>query len=622
MLALGNIAVFCLLVGWFVIRRNREVSRANQQRDEERNKANFMTSMVEDSRDGIVVQDMNARVLWANSSWCQMFGHKLDDILGKNPMSFVIPERDRRSDADIEAFRYDLTTGFQDEIEIVRNVRKDGSELWTALSFTYHCLGPGEDRIVVICRDVTEDVEREEKLKQTNEMIAFRADHDPLTAVANREKFARVFEETRKEACKTGRVFGLMHIDLDHFKAVNDTYGHAAGDAVIMKTADRMRALLGQSDLLARIGGDEFVIICADRGDFKELEALATELIARVCQPVIWEDRIMRIGASVGIAISNDDTSDHISMLQKADVALYEAKNRGRGQVACYDHEMDKGQLDKTRLATELVEALEKGKLDVYLQPQYSLIARAVTGFEALIRWHHPKKGLLLPRDFLPIAAEIGIIDDIDRYAATRAFEAIKALEDAGHVGFQIAVNMSQASMASSGYVDFLKWEADKNNLDPAKISIEVLESTFLSDNAEQSGRAIGALSDAGFRVELDDFGTGYAGLAHLGRLKVDGVKIDKSMTRGLSDNVTNQIIIQAMVGLCSDLGLQVVAEGVIDPTDAILLRQFGCINVQGDGISPPLPISAVKGWLETTDMSTMLAKATGHQTILKAAIS
>ena len=622
MMAFVDIAVFCLLVGWFVLRRNSEVFQANKQRDEHRGKAAFMTKVVEKSRDGIVVQDMNARIVWANSSWRKMFGYELDEILGKNPMSFVIPERLRQPPEVIENFHYDLSSGFQDEIEIVRNVRSDGSELWSSLSFTHHKLETGEDRVVVFCRDVTEDVEREEKLKKTNEVIAFRADHDPLTAVANREKFERVFEETRQNSLKSNRAFGLLHVDLDHFKSVNDTFGHAAGDAVIVKTADRMRALLGPDDLLARVGGDEFVIICPSRSRFGDLEVLGENLINSVSEPITWEDHILRVGASVGVAVSSKDQSDYISMLQKADVALYEAKKQGRGQVASYDRELDRSQLDKTQLASELMEALEKKELDVYLQPQFSLIAGTVTGFEALIRWHHPKRGLLLPDDFLAIATENGVIHEIDRYAASRAFAAIKSLDDAGYTGHQIAINMSPKSMAQASYADFLKWEADRYGLDVSRITVEVLETTFLSERDDQAQKTIKMLSDCGFRVELDDFGTGYAGLAHLGRLKVDGVKLDRSMIHGLSDNLTNQIIVQAIVGLCSDLGLRVLAEGVNDPEDARLLRQFGCINVQGTGVSEPLPIENVAPWLDAVDMKSILTEARNIRATHQAAVS
>jgi len=296
---------------------------------------------------------------------------------------------------EISNFQYDITSGFLDETELVRNVRKDGSELWVALSFTHDISEAGEDRIIVFCRDVTDDVEREKQLEKSNEITAFRADHDALTAVANREKLARVFKETQGKALAEDRKFGLLHIDLDHFKSINDTYGHAAGDAVIVKTADRMRALIGKNGLLARIGGDEFVVLCPNASDFGYLRSRAQQLIKVASTPIHWEDKILRVGASVGAALSSPDVNNEASMMQNADIALYEAKNKGRGQVACYDHAMDRSHLDKTRLASELIEALETNQLDVYLQPQCSLIAKAITGFEALIRWHHPTKGLL-----------------------------------------------------------------------------------------------------------------------------------------------------------------------------------------------------------------------------------
>jgi len=566
-----------------------------------------MSSIVENSRDGVVIQDIHANILWANPSWCNMFGWSLEEVVGKNPLSFVIPEPERPTPEDVDEFHYDLDSGFLDEYELVRNIRKDGKELWTALSFSHQISENGEDRIVVFCRDVTENVEREEQLKKSTEIAAFRADHDALTSVANRGKFNRFFRETRAASLESGQQFGLLHIDLDHFKSINDTYGHAAGDAVIVKAADRMRAVIGTNGLLARTGGDEFVIVRPNVDGFDMLRTLSEQIIRQVCAPISWEGRTLRVGASVGVALSTPQINDDATMIQNADVALYEAKEMGRGQVACYDREMDRSHFDKTRLASELMEALETDQLDVFLQPQYSLIAKAVTGFEALIRWNHPTKGLLLPKDFLNTATEVGVIEDIDRFAASRALAALKMLNTAGNKGLQIAVNVSSHSIAQTGYLDFMKWEADQHGLETDRIVVEVLESTFFSETDNRAENAIQALSKAGFRVELDDFGTGYAGLSHLGRLRVDGVKIDKSMVNGLANNVTNQIIVQAMVGLCSDLGLQVIAVGVTNRDDAMMLRQFGCINIQGTGISEPMPINEVENWLKTNDMNAVL---------------
>lgn len=607
MLAYFNLVLFCGLLGWIIFTRKTTLSDLKPPFSTEEGRKRITASIIEKSSDGIVIQDMHARIIWANNSWCKMFGWTPEEVIGKNPLSFVLPKENRPSIEEVANFRYDLSSGFLDETEVVLNVRKDGTELWSSLTFTHDTSQSGEDRIIVFCRDVTVHVHRERQLKKNAEVTAFRADHDTLTATANREKLSRVFKEVEAEARANCHHFGLLHIDLDHFKSINDTYGHAAGDAVIVKTADRMRALIGDNGLLARIGGDEFVVLCPNATDFPYLKARAKQLIKAASKPIHWEDKILRVGASIGAALSSKGVNSETAMMQNADIALYEAKNQGRGQVACYDHAMDRSHLDKTKLASELIEALEKDQLDIYLQPQCSLIAKAVTGFEALIRWHHPTKGLLLPKDFLDIATEIGIIDDIDRFAATRACMALKLLNQAGHKGLQIAVNVSARTMAQPGYIDFMKWEAERHDLEPDRVVVEVLESTFFSEKDDRAEKTIKALSKAGFRVELDDFGTGYAGLAHLGRLRVDGVKIDKSMITGLSDNITNQIIVQAMVGLSSDLGLHVIAEGVTNKDDASILRQFGCINIQGAGISDPLPIDTVLNWMKTTNISDVL---------------
>ncbi len=607
---MSNIILFCMFSAVIILmyrKQTRLVGRMQIEKQKSDAEALQMRTAVNNARDGIIILDINARIIWANPSWCEMFQYELSEIVGLNPMSFVLAEEDRPPQQEIDEFRYDPENTFFESYEIVHNIRKNGERCWNALSHAHHLTEAGEHRIVVTCRDVTEQIHQEEELKKSLALIAFRADHDPLTSVANRARLGRVFNETRDHALATGKDFGLLHIDLDHFKSVNDTFGHAAGDAVIIKATDRMRALIGPRDMLARIGGDEFVILCPDAQNHKYLRQLAENVIAEVSKPIRWEDRALKVGASIGACLSSETASDYATMMQNSDLALYKAKEQGRGQVACYDHDMDRSNLERTQLASELIAAIEECQLDVYVQPQYSLIAKTITGFEALVRWHHPVRGLLAPKDFLDVASEIGVIEDIDKYVATRAIATLRQLSDAGHRGLQMAVNVSPRSMAQGRYPDFLKWEADRQNIPFEQIAVEILETTFLSETQGTVARTIDALSKAGFQVKLDDFGTGYAGLSHLGRLKVDGVKIDKSMVMDLTDNVTNQIIVQAMVGLSSDLGIHVIAEGVINQQVARILRQFGCVTVQGDGVAPAMPIKDVPKWLRTADMSNIL---------------
>ena len=608
MVEIGLLAALSLLVALYASRRLKWKARPLGLSKKERKKTEFMSSIVEKSRDGIVIKDIRSRIIWANKSWCDLFGYQLSEIIGKTAAELIWHPDHRPENEDIENFKYDLDGDQIRNYERQLACHKDGHSFWIEISRTHHKLANGKDRIVAFIRDISETVEREDQLKAQNEVIAFRAEHDTLTSAANRGKLVTFFEETRARAIATGKPFGLLHLDLDYFKTINDSFGHAAGDEVIVAAAKRMKSVIGDSDLLARIGGDEFVVVCPDATGFEDLQALAGKIIGVISKPILWDDKQLRVGVSVGAAFSSGEPLNFENMMQQSDIALYEAKKQGRGLVACYDNEMNRSQFDRSVLAAELAEGMEKDQLRVYLQPQFSLIAKSVTGFEALIRWHHPKKGVLEPAAFMDVARELGIIGDIDRFAAVKAFAALRRLHQSGHKGMHISLNVSDTSIANGDYPNLLKWEADKNNLQPEQVTVEILETTFLSETDKHPDKIIRTLSKAGFRIELDNFGTGYAGLSHLGRLGVNGVKIDKSMIRELSDDVTNQIIVQAMVGLSTDLGLRVVAEGVANSEDAFTLRQFGCTNVQGRGISEPLEIDDLERWLAETDMDMILS--------------
>ena len=601
------IVVFCVLVAWIILLHRRNRAPVQAPRISERRKSDFIASVLDSSRDGILIQDMNAKILWASPSWCKMMGYNLEEVIGLNPLSFVIPEDNMRPQQEIENFEYDLQSGFLDEVELVQNLTKDGGLIWTALSFSHHETEDGESRVIVNCRDVTEQTEKEQELEKKRKEIEFRADHDVLTSVANRQKLTNSFDDVLAEADESGQNFGLLHIDLDYFKEVNDTFGHAAGDSVIVTASRRMEKLLGPLDLLARIGGDEFVILSPDHSNFADLTAFGDKIVSTLADPIIWEDKKLQIGASVGIALSSASVRDLSAMMHNADIALYEAKKQGRGRCICYDDALDRSYLDITRMTAELAEAIEKDQFEVYLQPQYSLIAKVVTGFEAVTRWNHPTKGLLSPRSFMSMVNKSGVAEGMDKAAARQAIKALKDFANLGYEGLQISINASPQTIAKGDFSDFLKWEADRNNVSLDQISVEVNETSFLSAQEGTTKQTIKNISAAGFRVELDGFGTGYAGLSHLGRLRLDGVKIDPTMIEDLASNVTNQIIVQAMVELCSDLGLKVTAEGVINADQARILREFGCVNIQGSGIAKAMSFDDTVTWMREVEMNKIL---------------
>lgn len=601
--------VFASLILWVYLRQIEQVKVLSEQKKRIDDEAKQMHTAVTNNRDGIIIQDINAIILWANPSFCDMFGYELNEVIGKNPLSFLIPEEDMQSPEAINAFKYDLNSGFLDEYEIVRNVKKTGELTWNALSFAHHKTEAGNDRIIVTCRDISAQVEQEEKIEKARKLIVDQAEKDELTGVANRVKLRKVLSEIQEAIDNGSKGYGLLHIDLDRFKAINDTHGHAAGDAVLVSVTQRIEKEIRQDDLLCRIGGDEFVVVCPNTEHFDPLTDIGERIVKTLSEPINWDDTELTIGASVGAALSDVSTS-HSDLIKNADVALYEVKRSGRGAVACYDEEMDRVHRAKSELTQDLIKAIENEEFTVHLQPQYSLLAKTITGFEALVRWQHPNRGELSPAAFIEAATEIGVVKDIDRIAAVRGLEALKCLHDAGFEGLEIAINTAAPTIIQGDFTDFLKWETDRLQLSSEKIIVEVLETTFFSSTEDSAEKTIKMLSKAGFRVELDDFGTGYAGLSHLNRLRVDGVKIDRSMIASLSDNISSQTIVSATVGLCRDLGLHAIAEGVETYEQIELLREFGCANIQGYAISHPLTLENAITWLNTTDMAALAKPA------------
>lgn len=603
-----SVILFCIFAGmilWAHYRQALRVSRILDDKKKSDEEALQMRVAVTSARDGILIQDMRARIIWANPSFCDMFGYTLDELIGRNPLAFLIPEDQKQSDEDIEAFRYDFDTGFLDEYEIVQNVRKNGELCWNALSFAHHRTESGQDRIVVTCRDITEQVQQEEELKRSHELIASQAERDELTGVANRVRLRKVLGEIHDKTDAGGTGYGLLHIDLDKFKTINDTHGHAAGDAVLIEATRRIQREIRESDLLCRIGGDEFVIVCPGAEDFETLRPIGERIIENLAQPVIWEDTELQFGGSIGAALSGEGISSS-DIIKNADVALYQVKRTGRGDFACYDAELDRTHRARSELSRDLIKAVDRDEFIVHLQPQYSLLANTITGFEALVRWQHPERGELTPNNFIDVATEIGVVKDIDRISAVRGMEALRQIQDAGFDGLEISINAAAPTIIQGDFTEHLKWEADRLKLSPEKIIVEVLETTFFSNTEDAAEATIRKLSKAGFRVELDDFGTGYAGLSHLNRLRVDGVKIDQSMIANLSENISSQTIVNATVGLCRDLGLHVIAEGVETYEQIELLREFGCANVQGYVISRPMPLDGAIEWLANTNLEAL----------------
>ncbi|PLW77794.1 putative bifunctional diguanylate cyclase/phosphodiesterase [Cohaesibacter celericrescens] len=568
----------------------------------------LMEMIARHANDGLLIQDIYATIEWSNPSYARITGYSTEELRGHKPQEFLLPPENQMSKQDIEAFKYDIASDILDSFEVVRNVRKNGEFFWNQLSFAVVEYEDGRDpKVIVISRDVTEQIEREEKLKLAKQETQFRAEHDMLTGLPNRMKLNGFLSEALQNANTTDGEVGILHVDLDRFKAVNDMLGHAAGDAVLVHAADVMKAIMRPDDMVCRFGGDEFIIVCLGVSGFSYLENVAKQIISDLKKPFVWGDQKILFGSSIGIALSSEVHRDQEKLIRHADVALYEVKNNGRDGLLSYTRQVGDMVSRRTELSTSLSRAISDDQLGVVLQPQFDLSTRKVVGFESLIRWHHPQKGLLAPADFFEVAERNGRMEDIDAIAIKSALDALSHFHDVGFPSMRVSINVSAQMLNSPAYVDRLKWEADKRNLNPENIVIEVLETILIQSSDDTASRAIRALSAAGFGVELDDFGTGYSGLANLARLDIQGVKIDRSLVQDAHENHTSQVILEAVITLCRDLSLNVIAEGVECREQAEFLQGIGGSVIQGYGVARPMSLNNAVRWLRNTDMNAIL---------------
>jgi diguanylate cyclase (GGDEF)-like protein len=440
---------------------------------------------------------------------------------------------------------------------------------------------------VDLLEDVTERCEAEER-------ISWLARHDTLTDLANRFHFRECLEQHLKNL-HSGSGFAVHWIDLDHFKAVNDTLGHPAGDAVLKTVAKRLRAMLRGPDVIARLGGDEFAIIQSGVTGEAAAAKLAMRVIRSISEPYQVLGRKVTVGASVGIVIASRDGDEPDELLKNADLALYQAKASGRGGYAFYEAERDLRIAERWSLEDDLRGAVAAGQLELHYQPIVDLREKDVNGFEALMRWHHPVLGSVPPGDFIPLAEETGLIVDIGAWALREACkEAAKWPER-----IKVTVNLSSVQFERGDLFKAVKDALAASGLIPDRLELEITESVLLRDNA-RTHALLHKLRALGVKIALDDFGTAYASLSYLRSFPFDKIKIDRTFVTDLGQEKGRDCvaIIEAVTGLARHMDMCTVAEGV--ETDAQLqsVTQAGCTEVQGFYFSEPVPASGVESVL------------------------
>ena len=428
-----------------------------------------------------------------------------------------------------------------------------------------------------VLTDVTDKVKSERKLREL-------AHTDSLTSLANRFHL----REALSDAIEQDKPLALLCIDLDRFKAVNDNYGHSVGDSILMVVAKRLHTCVGNNALIARLGGDEFAIALWSADAEEAAQALARQVVDSICEPITLGERQFRIGASVGFTVRSENRCGLDDLLVEADIAMYAAKEAGRGRWIAYSPHL--GDVSRRRLSIEhdLRNAIDNGEISLHWQPKVDLQSWQITGAEALMRWHHPELGSISPMEFIPIAEQCGLIDSLDIWALSEACRAgTNEL-----AGLTIAVNVSASQLQFGDYLNHLNKVLKSSGIPPEKLELELTESVLIED-ADKAMTILNDIRRTGVRLALDDFGTGYSSLSYLRRFPFDTLKIDRSFVTELLTKADARAIVRMITELAKELGKRTVCEGVETDEQLKLILASGCHEIQGYLISPPCPLEA-----------------------------
>ena len=409
---------------------------------------------------------------------------------------------------------------------------------------------------------------------------------DPLTGLANRLMLRERLSASLDRLNRYGEPCAVLLLDLDRFKPINDTLGHAVGDALLEKVADRLRSAVRSADTVARIGGDEFVVIQAGAARQEDVTILARRLVDLIGRTYIIDGQLLTIGVSVGAALAPKDGTDAERLLKHADLALYRAKLDGRATFRFFEPEMDVRMQARRRLELDIRQALARREFVLHYQPQLNLKNQSVTGCEALLRWKHPERGTVSPADFIPLAEEVGLIVPIGEWVVRQACRDAALWPDT----VSVAVNVSPAQFKSERLVDMIVSALATSGLPPRRLEVEITEGVLLQNN-DHTLDTLHRLRKLGVRVSMDDFGTGYSSLSYLRSFPFDKIKIDRSFVKDIATAPDGDAIIRAIAGLGRSLGMTTVAEGVETEEQMRRIQAEGCTDVQGYLISRPVPL-------------------------------
>lgn len=606
---LGNLRIFTGIIKDITVRKNaeEELRRAHdllEVRVEERTyelteeigvrreteeKLRLAAEVIANLTEAVVIVDKRFRTTAINPAFTLITGYRADDVIGKMPPFYKSLKKDKYL---FERMWKEIDANGRWEGEYWHK-KKNGKEIAVRLSVSVIKDEDGEDlQFAAVLTDIT-------KRKQDEERIYYQANYDALTDLPNRSLFHDRLNQGLALMARHERKLGLMFIDLDGFKLVNDTLGHDIGDLLLQETAARLRTCIRSGDTVARLGGDEFTVIMPSLKDPKHAPLLGQRILDSLAKPYNLDGHEAFISGSIGVTIFPDDATEASELIKNADSAMYRAKEMGKDNYQFFTPDMNAEVKERLVLKNGLSKALENGEFQLHYQPKLEVSTNRITGVEALMRWHSGENGLISPVKFIPVLEETGMVVEVGEWALRTACEQHKAWVLDGLPPIRIAVNLSARQLREVSFVPMMERVLKECGVKAESLEIEITESMLMSDSAKAIV-ALGELHDMGLHVAMDDFGTGYSSLSYLKKFPIDTIKIDRSFVADITTDEDDAEIIKTIINMGRTLNRRVVAEGVETAEQLSLLKQYNCDEIQGYYFCRPQPSDEVTAFLKS----------------------
>lgn len=575
-------------LGLLIREYNEMVALQGQAQEEAQRKQALLEATLHNIGQGICLFDQDLNLMVWNERYIELLNLPRDLVKEGTPLSDILRyngERGEYGDVSIQALISDrVAIARRREPYRMERTRPNGRVIQVD-----HNPMPGGGYVATYT-DITER-------KQTEARMRHLAVHDVLTSLPNRTLFLDRLRQALLSARRFQRGVTVLFVDLDRFKDINDHFGHDVGDLMIQEMGQRLSRIIRDSDTAARLGGDEFAIIQTDVQNIEDTIALAQRIIDELCQPFDCRGIRLHSTASVGITLFPEDGENPEQLVKNADMAMYAAKAEGRNNYRFFLPSMHERVKERKTIEEDLRNALEQDQLELYYQPKIDCRTERVVGAEALVRWHHPERGLILPGEFISVAEECGLINRLGAWVLDKACRQTRAWRDSSLAGLRIAVNLSPAQFQDAELVNSVTKIVKETALPEGTLELEITES-ILMNNPEKAVSTLNELKELGVLIAIDDFGTGYSSLNYLKRFPVTSIKIDRSFVNDIHVDMDDKAIVDAVIGLGHSLNLEVVAEGVEEVEQLVYLQEKGCDFIQGFIFSKPLPASTFESWV------------------------